>query len=117
MKNWVDPIMSDSSEQSSSPNSDCNSQMGMVHRSLSTIGTYCNSAMTGLTITHHSQNLTPTSTGSPRYPQELCNAVTNLANSGSISLGANNNGTFSEEQIICLCKSMVQKKDMANLER
>lgn len=113
--------MSDCSEQLSSPNSDCNSQMGMVHRSLSSIGPYGNSAMTGLTITHHSQNLTPSSNGSPRYPQELCNAVsltTNLSNSGSIALGGNSNGSsFSEEQIICLCKSMVQKKDMANLER
>ncbi|XP_043461386.1 homeobox protein SIX6-like [Leptopilina heterotoma] len=110
--------MSDCSEQLSSPNSDCNSQMGMVHRSLCSIGPYSNSAMTHHS---HSQNLNPSSNGSPRYPQELCNAVsltTNLANSGSIALGGNSNGSsFSEEQIICLCKSMVQKKDMANLER
>ena len=120
LKNWVYPRMSDCSDQLSSPNSDCNSQMGMVHRNLGSIGQFGVSPMSGLTTSHHpqSQNLTPTSNGSSRYSQEFNSLSTNLANLGPITLGGNSNSSnFTEEQISCLCKSMIQKKDMANLER
>ncbi|XP_053987039.1 homeobox protein six1a-like [Hylaeus anthracinus] len=114
--------MSDCSDQLSSPNSDCNSQMGAVHRNAS-VGQYNSSSMPGLSLTHHShpQNLTPTSNGSPQYPQELTtcsssNASTNIGNIGGLSLGSASSN-FTPEQISCMCEALSQSQDIEKLTR
>ncbi|XP_071582749.1 uncharacterized protein Six4 [Temnothorax nylanderi] len=112
--------MSDSSDQLSSPNSDCNSQMGVVHRNAT--AQYSNtSSMSSLGLTHHPQNLTPTSNGSPQYSQELssCNSVsvnTNIGNIGGLSLNSSTNN-FTPEQISCMCEALSQSQDIEKLSR
>lgn len=113
--------MSDSSDQLSSPNSDCNSQIGGVHRTVTS--QYGNaSSITGLGLTHHHpQNLTPTSNGSPQYPQELSTCSTasvgaNIANIGGLSVGGTTNN-FNSEQIACMCEALSQRQDIDNLSR
>ncbi|XP_076178072.1 homeobox protein six4 [Ptiloglossa arizonensis] len=114
--------MSDCSDQLSSPNSECNSQMGTVHRN-APAGQYNSSSMPGLSLSHHShpQNLTPTSNGSPQYPQELTtcsssNASTNIGNIGGLSLG-NKTSNFTPEQISCMCEALSQSQDIEKLTR
>ncbi|XP_012534497.1 homeobox protein six1 [Monomorium pharaonis] len=114
--------MSDSSDQLSSPNSDCNSQMGVVHRNAAATAQYSStSSMSNLGLTHHSQNLTPTSNSSPQYSQELstCNPAsvnTNIGNlSGLSSLSSSND--FTPEQINCMCEALSQSQDIDNLSR
>ncbi|KYM95975.1 PREDICTED: homeobox protein six1 [Cyphomyrmex costatus] len=114
--------MSDSSDQLSSPNSDCNSQIGVVHRNATT--QYSNtSSMSGLGLTHHSQNLTPTSNGSPQYSQEIstCNSAsvlninalnTNIKNISSLPISSSN---FTPEQISCMCEALSQSQDIEKL--
>ncbi|KYQ55237.1 Homeobox protein SIX4 [Trachymyrmex zeteki] len=108
--------MSDSSDQLSSPNSDCNSQMGVVHRNAT--AQYSNtSSMSGLGLTHHPQNLTPTSNGSPQYSQEIstCNSAsvnTNIGNISSLPLSSSN---FTPEQISCMCEALSQSQDIEKL--
>jgi hypothetical protein len=108
--------MSDSSDQLSSPNSDCNSQMGVVHRIAST--PYVNAtSMSGLT--HHPQNLTPTSNGSPQYSQELstyssASVSTNIGNIGGLSLSGSSSN-FTPEQIACMCEALSQSQDIDKL--
>ncbi|KAG5326778.1 SIX1B protein, partial [Pseudoatta argentina] len=110
--------MSDSSDQLSSPNSDCNSQMGVVHRNAT--AQYSNtSSMSGLGLTHHPQNLTPTSNGSPQYSQEIstCNSAsvnTNISNISSLPLSSSN---FTPEQISCMCEALSQSQDIEKLSR
>ncbi|KYN08929.1 PREDICTED: homeobox protein SIX2-like [Trachymyrmex cornetzi] len=110
--------MSDSSDQLSSPNSDCNSQMGVVHRNAT--AQYSNtSSMSGLGLAHHPQNLTPTSNGSPQYSQEIstCNSAsvnTNISNISSIPLSSSN---FTPEQISCMCEALSQSQDIEKLSR
>ncbi|KAL6266817.1 hypothetical protein P5V15_003647 [Pogonomyrmex californicus] len=111
--------MSDSSDQLSSPNSDCNSQMGVVHRNAT--AQYSNtSSMSSLGIAHHPQNLTPTSNGSPQYSQELstCSSAsvnTNIGNISSLSLSSTSN--FTPEQISCMCEALSQSQDIEKLSR
>lgn len=115
--------MPDSSDPLSSPNSECNSQMGGMHRNAST-GQFSDSTMTGLALTHHhshSQNLTPASNGSPQYPQELgscssANAATAIGNIGGLSLGTTS-GNFTPEQISCMCEALSQSQDIEKLTR
>ncbi|XP_076635845.1 homeobox protein six4 [Colletes latitarsis] len=114
--------MSDCSDQLSSPNSDCNSQMGAVHRNAAA-GQYNGSSMPGLSLSHHShpQNLTPTSNGSPQYPQELTtcsssNASGNIGNIGALSLGSASSN-FTPEQISCMCEALSQSQDIEKLTR
>ncbi|XP_020292877.1 homeobox protein SIX2-like [Pseudomyrmex gracilis] len=111
--------MSDSSDQLSSPNSDCNSQMGVVHRN--TAAQYGSAtSISGLALAHHSQNLTPTSNGSPQYPQELsaCSSVTtNISNIGGLSLGSSTASNFTPEQIACMCEALSQSQDIEKLSR
>ncbi|XP_012055700.1 PREDICTED: homeobox protein six1 [Atta cephalotes] len=109
--------MSDSSDQLSSPNSDCNSQMGVVHRNAT--AQYSNtSSMSGLGLTHHPQNLTPTSNGSPQYSQEIsCNSAsvnTNISNISNLPLSSSN---FTPEQISCMCEALSQSQDIEKLSR
>lgn len=112
------PRMSDSSDQLSSSNSDCNSQMGVVHRNAT--AQYGNAtSMSGLT--HHPQNLTPTSNSSPQYPQELstCSSAslsTNIANISSFSLSGTTSN-FTPEQISCMCEALSQSQDIEKLSR
>ncbi|XP_035718275.1 homeobox protein SIX2-like [Vespa mandarinia] len=114
--------MSDSSDQLSPPNSDCNSQMGGLHRNTAA-GQYSNSSMSALTLSHHAQpqNLTPTSDGSPQYPQELStcsssNVSTNIGNIGGLSLGTTISN-FTPEQISCMCEALSQSQDIEKLTR
>ncbi|CAL1688282.1 unnamed protein product [Lasius platythorax] len=112
--------MSDSSDQLSSPNSDCNSQMGVVHRNAA--AQYGNAtSMSGLGLTHHPQNLTPTSNGSPQYSQELstCSSAsvsTNITNIGGLSLSGTTSN-FTPEQISCMCEALSQSQDIEKLSR
>ncbi|XP_076245179.1 homeobox protein six4 [Calliopsis andreniformis] len=108
--------MSDSSDQLSSPNSDCNSQMGAVHRNASA-GQYNNSSLTGLPLTHHShpQSLTPTSNGSPQYPQQLTNTPA-IGSGGELSLGTVTSN-FTPDQISCMCEALLQSQDIEKLAR
>lgn len=115
--------MSDSSEQLSSPNSDCNSQMGAVHRNASAGQYNNNSSMPGLPLTHHShpQNLTASSNGSPQYPQELIrcsssNASANIGNVVGLSLESTSSD-FTPEHISCMCEALSQSQDIENLTR
>ncbi|KZC10909.1 PREDICTED: homeobox protein SIX2 [Dufourea novaeangliae] len=118
--------MSDSSDQLSSPNSDCNSQMGAVHRNASA-GQYDNSSMPGLSLTHHAhpQNLTSASNGSPQYHQELTGCSTgsgnvgnigNIGNIGGLSLGTSI-GNYTPDQISCMCETLSQSQDIEKLTR
>ncbi|XP_029674966.1 homeobox protein SIX2-like isoform X2 [Formica exsecta] len=127
--------MSDSSEQLSSPNSDCNSQMGVVHRNAT--AQYGNAtSMSGLGLTHHPQNLTPTSNGSPSWrapadtdPQELstCSSAsvsTNITNISSLSFSSTTSlslssttSNFTPEQISCMCEALSQSQDIEKLSR
>ncbi|XP_015599677.1 homeobox protein SIX2 [Cephus cinctus] len=115
--------MSDSSDQLSSLSSDCNSQMGAVHRNVGSPGPYNGSPMTSLPLNHHphTQNLTPTSTGSPQYRQELnsCNPTSvsqNIGNLTGLSLGASSSN-FTPEQISCMCEALSQSQDIEKLTR
>ncbi|XP_078048759.1 homeobox protein six4 [Augochlora pura] len=113
--------MSDSLDQLSSPNSDCNSQMGAVHRNPSADQYNNSSSMQGLSLAHHShpQNLTSASNGSPQYPQELSscnNANGNVGNIGGLSLGTSTSN-FTPEQISCMCEALSQSKDIEKLTR
>ncbi|CAK9805578.1 Homeobox protein SIX4 [Anthophora quadrimaculata] len=114
--------MPDSSDQLSSPNSECNSQMGGIHRNAST-GQFNDTPMSGLALTHHShsQNLTPASNGSPQYPQELttcssANTASNIGNIGGLPLG-NTTSNFTPEQISCMCEALSQSRDIEKLTR
>ncbi|XP_012282157.1 homeobox protein SIX2 [Orussus abietinus] len=113
--------MSESSDQLSSPSSECNSQMGAVHRNVGSARSYNGTAMTGLPLNHHShpQNLTPTSSGSPRYPQDLptCSASSVSSNVGSVgSLPLDGTSTnFTPEQISCMCEALSQSQDIEKL--
>lgn len=114
--------MSDSSDQLSSSNSDCNSQIGGVHRNASTAQYGNATSMSDLGLTHHPQNLTPTSNGSPQYPQELsaCSTVSlsgNIANIGGITLGGAAASNFTPEQISCMCEALSQSQDIEKLSR
>ncbi|EZA58435.1 hypothetical protein DMN91_007805 [Ooceraea biroi] len=109
--------MSESSEQLSSPNSDCNSKMGVVHRNTS--AQYGNA--TSISGLGHPQNLTPTSNGSPQYSQELlstCSSAslsTNVSNLGDFSLGSTSN--FTPQQISCMCEVLSQSQEIEKLSR
>ncbi|XP_076279705.1 homeobox protein six4 isoform X2 [Lasioglossum baleicum] len=114
--------MSDSSDQLSPPNSDCNSQMGAVHRNPSA-GQYNTTSMQGISLAHHShpQNLTSASNGSPQYPQELasCNNANGNGNAGNIAglaLGTSTTN-FTPDQISCMCESLSQRRDIEKLTR
>lgn len=122
--------MSDSSDQLSSPNSECNSQMGSVHRGSATntgvavsVGTSYNgsSAMTGLPLHHHPhphpQTLTPNANGSPQYPQELSSCGSNSINGTSGIVLNNNTNNFTPEQISCMCEALSQSQDIDRLTR
>lgn len=113
--------MSDSSDQLSSPNSECNSQMGVVHRNASAAQYGNAAAISTLGLVHHPQNLTPTSNGSPQYPQELsscssASASTNIGNLGGLSLGGTSSN-FTPEQISCMCEALSQSQDIEKLSR
>lgn len=113
--------MPDSSDHLSSPNSDCNSQIGGMHQN-ATSGQY-DSSIPGLPLSHHShsQNLTPASNESPRYPQELTtcgstNSSTNIGNIAGLSLGTTSSN-FTPEQISCMCEALSQSQDIEKLTR
>ncbi|KAG9437715.1 homeobox protein SIX6 [Apis mellifera carnica] len=116
--------MPDSSDQLSSPNSECNSQIGVMHRNTSA-GQFDDSSMPGLALTHqtHSQNLTSASNGggSLQYPQELttcssANTSTNIGNIGGLSLGITASN-YTPDQISCMCKALSQRQDIEKLTR
>ncbi|XP_063994840.1 homeobox protein SIX2 [Diachasmimorpha longicaudata] len=102
--------MSESSDQLSSPNSECNSQMG--HRNS---GGYVN-AIQGLSLNLHQQNSDVTTGNSPRYGQEqsACNPV-NISNIGFNVTGSTAN--FTPEQISCMCEALSQSHDIEKLTR
>ncbi|XP_017876057.1 homeobox protein SIX2-like [Ceratina calcarata] len=112
--------MPDSSNQLSSPGSECSSQMGGMHRNASA-GQYEDSSMPGLALTHHSQTLTPASNGSLQYPQELttctsANSSTSVGNVAAMSLGITVNN-YTPDQISCMCKALLQRQDIEKLTR
>lgn len=112
--------MSESSDQLSSPNSDCNSQMG--HRSGSSSGGiigYNNNTLTTLSLSiHQHQQNTGTSSTSPRYNQEQINCVNNpVVDITSSSIGASGTTNFSPEQIACMCEALSQSQDIEKLTR
>lgn len=124
LKNNETTRMPDSSDQLSSPNSECNSQIGVMHRNTST-GQFDDSSMPGLALTHqtHSQNLTSASNGggSLQYPQELttcssANTSTNIGNIGGLSLGITASN-YTPDQISCMCKALSQRQDIEKLTR
>ncbi|XP_068974512.1 homeobox protein SIX6-like [Bombus flavifrons] len=115
--------MPDSSDQLSSPNSECNSQIGGMHRTNASTGQFDDSSMPGLALTHHShsQNLTTASNGSLQYPQELttcssANTSTNIGNIGGLSLGITASN-YTPDQISCMCKALSQRQDIEKLTR
>ncbi|XP_046738301.1 homeobox protein six1-like [Diprion similis] len=119
--------MSDSSDHLSSPSSECNNQMGSVHRGIvgSSVGSSSyngSSAMTGLPLHHHPhphpQTMTPTN-GSPQYPQELlsCGASSNVNGSATGLAVPSNANNFSPEQISCMCEALSQSHDIDSLTR
>ncbi|XP_057324014.1 homeobox protein SIX2-like isoform X2 [Microplitis mediator] len=81
--------MSESSDQLSSPSSDCNSQMG--HRSTGSSHTGYNNIMSGLSLSLHQQQ-------------------------GNSSV-SNNSTNFTSEQISCMCEALSQSQDIEKLTR
>ncbi|XP_011310988.1 homeobox protein SIX4 isoform X1 [Fopius arisanus] len=102
--------MSESSDQLSSPNSECNSQMG--HRS-----GYVNTIQgLSLNLHQHQQNSGVTTGNSPRYGQEqsACNSL-NISNMGLNVTGST--ADFTPEQISCMCEALSQSHDIEKLTR
>lgn len=111
--------MSESSDQLSSPSSDCNSQMG--HRSVGSSHTGYNNIMSGLSLSLHQQQGNGISSSS-RYTQEQPNCTnsvdvsTSNINVGNLSV-SNNSTNFTSEQISCMCEALSQSQDIEKLTR
>ncbi|XP_076750906.1 homeobox protein six4 [Xylocopa sonorina] len=135
--------MPDTSDQLSSPSSECNTtRIGGMHRNAST-SHFDDSSMPGLALTHphhhhhhhhhhqhhpHSQTLTPAANGTSlhqQYPQELnsCASANNNNNNGNISgglslgIGSSGSSNYTPDQISCMCKALSQRQDIEKLTR
>ncbi|XP_057324013.1 homeobox protein SIX2-like isoform X1 [Microplitis mediator] len=111
--------MSESSDQLSSPSSDCNSQMG--HRSTGSSHTGYNNIMSGLSLSLHQQQGNGISPSS-RYTQEQSNCTNSVdVSTSNINVGnssvSNNSTNFTSEQISCMCEALSQSQDIEKLTR